>query len=128
MAGMVATLTFDVDRMAGAAPDGHALATDIAEWLVREGATFRDAHEIAGTCVRVCDERGLQLWDLSDADLVSISPQLQPDVRTVLSVRGALNARSSFGGTAPARVAEQLESVRDDIVTAAAWAGTGDRN
>ena len=123
MAGMVATLTFDTGRMAAAAPDGHALATDVAEWLVRQGVPFRDAHEIAGACVRRCDERGIQLWELSDAELTNISEQLQPDVRTVLSVRGALNARSAFGGTAPARVAEQLEQVTDDIVTVRAWAG-----
>jgi argininosuccinate lyase len=127
MAGMISTLQFDVERMGAAAPDGHALATDVAEWLVREGVAFRDAHEIAGTCVRECNERDIQLWDLSDADLQRISPMLTPDVRAVLSVRGSLNARSSFGGTAPARVAEQLESVRDDIATVESWAGVGDR-
>ena len=122
MAGMVSTLTFDTGRMAAAAPDGHALATDVAEWLVRQGVPFREAHEIAGACVRRCDERGIQLWELSDGELTDISDHLQPDVRTVLSVRGALNARSAFGGTAPARVSEQLEQVTDDIVTVRVWA------
>ena len=123
MSGMVATLVFDVERMAEAAPDGHALATDVAEWLVREGVAFRDAHELAGTCVRLCDQRGIQLWELSDEDLSSVSPSLTPDVRSVLTVQGSLSSRASFGGTAPARVAEQLASVRDDVANVKSWAG-----
>ena len=122
VSGMVATLTFDVERMAAAAPAGHALATDIAEWLVRQGVPFREAHELSGACVRLCDERGVQLWELTDQDLSSVSPALTPEVRDVLTVRGALDARSSFGGTAPARVQEQLESARDDVADSAAWA------
>jgi argininosuccinate lyase len=122
MAGMVASLEFDVDRMAAVAPDGHALATDVAEWLVREGVPFRTAHDISGACVRLCTDRGIQLWELSDTDLASVSPRLTPDVRGVLSVRGGLDARSAFGGTAPVRVAEQLETVRADIAAVSAWA------
>jgi argininosuccinate lyase len=72
--------------------------------------------------VRLCDERGVELWDLSDADLASVSPRLTPEVREVLSARGALDARSAFGGTAPVRVLEQLEAARDDVVDGAAWA------
>ncbi len=74
--GMVATLAFDTDRMAAAAPEGFALATDIAEWLVRTGVPFREAHEIAGACVLTCEQRGIELVDLSDADLLAISPTL----------------------------------------------------
>ena len=59
--GMVATLTFDTDRMAELAPQGFSLATDIAEWLVREGVPFRVAHEVAGACVRRCEELGIEL-------------------------------------------------------------------
>jgi len=122
MSGMVETLTFDTERMRAAAPTGHALATDVAEWLVRQGVPFREAHEIAGACVRLCDERGIELWDLSDADLASVSPALTPGVREVLSLDGALAARSAYGGTAPSRVAEQLESARDHAADDAAWA------
>jgi argininosuccinate lyase len=122
VSGMVASLTFDTARMAAAAPTGHALATDVAEWLVRQGVVFRDAHEISGTCVRLCDERGIELWDLSDDDLAGISPHLTPAVRDVLTVQGALDARSAFGGTAPARVQEQLEAARDMVADGAAWA------
>ncbi|MFE6309117.1 argininosuccinate lyase [Nocardiopsis sp. NPDC057823] len=112
MTGMVATLTFHTDRMAELAPQGFSLATDIAEWLVRERVPFRDAHEIAGTCVRVCEERGIDLPDLSDDDFAAISPHLTPAVREVLAVEGSLASRAGRGGTAPVRVAEQLERLR----------------
>ena len=112
MTGMIATLEFDTTRMASSAPEGFALATDIAEWLVREGVPFREAHEIAGASVRAAEERGVELWDLSEDDLAAISPRLTPDVRSVLTLRGSLDSRSAFGGTAPARVEEQLASLR----------------
>lgn len=111
-AGMVATLQFHTDRLQSLAPQGFALATDVAEWLVREGVPFRVAHEVAGACVRECEARGLELWDLTDADLVAISPHLTPGVREVLTVAGSLASRDSHGGTAPVRVREQLERVR----------------
>ncbi len=111
-AGMIATLRFDTVRMAELAPQGFALATDIAEWLVREGVPFRVAHEVAGACVRDCEERGIELWDLSDEDLARLSPHLSPQVRSVLSVSGSLASRSATGGTAPVRVAEQLQQAR----------------
>ena len=101
VAGMVATLTFDTERMAELAPQGFALATDIAEWLVRQGVPFRVAHEVAGTCVRVCESQGVELWDLSDAELAAISEHLTPEVRAVLSVEGSLASRDAVGGTAP---------------------------
>jgi argininosuccinate lyase len=125
MTGMVATLTFDRERMAAAAPDGFALATDVAEWLVRQGVPFRDAHEVAGSCVRFCETRGIDLGDLGDEDLTAISPHLTREVRTVLSVRGALDARAAYGGTAPARVREQLAELRAVMAAGAAWSSSG---
>ncbi|AKT51674.1 argininosuccinate lyase [Arsenicicoccus sp. oral taxon 190] len=110
--GMVATLVFHDDRLESLAPQGFSLATDVAEWLVREGVPFRVAHEVAGACVRVCEERGIELWDLSDEDLAGISEHLRPGVRSVLSVPGSLASRDAKGGTAPARVAEQRDRVR----------------
>jgi argininosuccinate lyase len=126
VAGMVATLQVRDERMTEAAATGHALATDVAEWLVRTGTAFRDAHEVAGRLVRHCDEHGLQLWEVDDAGLAGVDPRLTPDVRSVLSVRGALLARSTHGGTAPARVAEQLAALADAANEHAAWA-TGER-
>ncbi|MDA0567554.1 argininosuccinate lyase [Streptomonospora sp. S1-112] len=123
--GMVATLTFNRERMAELAPQGFSLATDIAEWLVRRRVPFREAHEIAGACVRACEERGIDLPDLSDADLAAISPHLTPEVREVLTVAGSLASRSAKGGTAPARVKEQLERVRAAIAGHRAYAAHG---
>ncbi len=124
VAGMLATLRFDTVRMAAAAPEGFALATEIAEWLVVQGVPFRDAHEVAGECVRFCEGGGIGLTDLDDAQLASISPLLTPDVRRVLSVEGALAARSTFGGTAPVRVREQLAALRSVVAAGAAWGST----
>ena len=111
MTGMIATLKFNTELMAQSAPQGFALATDIAEWLVREGVAFRVAHEVAGACVQRAEASGIELWDLTDADLVEISEHLNPQVRAVLSVDGSLNSRTAYGGTAPARVVEQLTAL-----------------
>src|SRR6476620_2972905 len=113
--GMVATLTFNTERLASLAPPGFSLATDIAEWLVRQGVPFRVAHGVAGACVRACEDRGIELWDLSDADLAGISEHLTQSVREVLSVEGSLASRDAVGGTAPARVREQLAAARDRL-------------
>ena len=122
VSGMVATLVFHTDRLASLAPQGFALATDIAEWLVRQGVAFRVAHEVAGTCVRVCEQRGIELWDLTDDDLAALSPHLTPAVREVLTVQGSLASRDGVGGTAPVRVAEQLLAARAALVLGRDWA------
>jgi argininosuccinate lyase len=119
--GMVATLRFDTGRMAALAPLGFSLATDVAEWLVRQGVPFRVAHEVAGACVRRCEERAVELWDLTDADLAELSPHLTPDVRSVLTVEGSVASRSARGGTAPARVAEQLGEARGQVEEFRRW-------
>ncbi len=110
--GMVATLRFNTARMAELAPQGFSLATDVAEWLVREGVPFRVAHELAGACVRRCEERGCELADLDDEELAEISPHLTPRVREVLSAEGSVASRVGRGGTAPERVREQLTELR----------------
>jgi argininosuccinate lyase len=124
--GMVATLRFSTSRLEELAPQGFSLATDVAEWLVGEGVPFREAHEIAGACVRLCEERGIELWDLTDADLTSLSTRLQPPVRSVLTVQGSMASRSATGGTAPQRVAEQLDAVRGVAGWHRAWLRGGD--
>jgi argininosuccinate lyase len=122
MAGMVATLGVRDERMIAAAATGHALATDVAEWLVRSGVAFRDAHEIAGKLVRYCDEHECELWEVDDDGLRSVDERLTPEVRSVLTVRGALESRTTHGGTAPVRVGEQLSALADAANTHAAWA------
>ncbi len=111
LTGMVATLQFDTDRMAELAPQGFSLATDVAEWLVREGVPFRVAHEVAGACVQRCEELGCELDELTDEQLAEVSAHLTPTVREVLTVEGSVASRDGRGGTAPARVAEQLDEL-----------------
>lgn len=106
--GMVATLRFDTARMAELAPQGFSLATDVAEWLVRQGHPFRDAHEITGALVSFCEAKNLTLDEVSDEQFASLSPALTPSVRSVLTVDGSIASRNGVGGTAPDRVAEQL--------------------
>ncbi|MFW0181306.1 argininosuccinate lyase [Rothia sp. P5766] len=115
VSGMIATLTFNTDRLAELAPQGFALATDIAEWLVREGLPFRVAHELAGEAVQVCETKGCELWDLTDEEYRAISPHLHAGVREVLTVEGSLNSRSAQGGTAPSAVAQQLEALKHEL-------------
>ena len=122
MTGMVATLRFHREVMAAAAPGGFALATDVAEWLVRQNVTFREAHEIAGAHVRAAEAKGTGLDGLTDAELAAVSPHLTPAVRGVLSVDGALAARSAYGGPAPARVREQLAALRTVVAVGRSWA------
>jgi argininosuccinate lyase len=115
--GMIRTLRFNTERLQELAPQGFSLATDIAEWLVRQKVPFRVAHELAGACVQACEKRGIELWDLSDSDLAAISPFLTPEVRSVLSVEGSIASRNGRGGTATPRVAEQLTELRGRAAT-----------
>jgi argininosuccinate lyase len=122
VAGLIGSLRFHTERLAATAAAGHALATDLAELLVRRGVAFREAHEIVGHLVVWCQVHDCELADVSDADLEKVSPLLTPDVREVLTIDGAIAARSSRGGTAPVRVTEQLGRVRLAVEEQAAWA------
>ena len=122
LAGLVATLQVHADRLSRGASTGFALATDLAELLVRRGVPFRDAHEVVGHLVVWCQVHDCDLPDVSDEDLAKISEHLTPDIREVLSVQGALAARKAPGGTAPDRVAEQLAALRAEVDEHAAWA------
>jgi argininosuccinate lyase len=121
--GMVRTLEFNTQRMAALAPQGFSLATDVAEWLVRQGVPFRVAHEVAGACVRRCEELGLDLDELSDDQFAEISEHLTPEVREVLTVEGSVASRDSRGGTARHRVVEQLAELRSAASVHRDWLG-----
>ncbi|RKQ33305.1 argininosuccinate lyase [Kocuria tytonis] len=121
VAGMMATLEFHTERLAELAPQGFALATDVAEWLVRQGVPFREAHEISGAAVRFCEEHGSELWDLTDEQFAAISENLTPGVREVLTVQGSLASRSSQGGTAPDAVARQLAELERQLAQLSAF-------
>lgn len=112
VAGMVATLRFHTDRMAELAPRGFSLATDMADWLVRQRVPFAQAHDITGAAVRYCEALGIDLPDLTADQLAEIHPALGPGVLDVLTVQGSVSARDGRGGTAPVRVAEQLAELR----------------
>jgi argininosuccinate lyase len=118
IAGMLSTIRYNTDRMAEVAPLGFTLATDIAEWLVRQGVPFRIAHEAAGECVRVAEARGVGLDELTDQEFADVSVHLTPEVRDVLTVRGSIASRNGHGGTAPDRVAEQLKRLADRVSVA----------
>lgn len=106
--GMIATTEFDRAKMLAAAPQGFSLATEIADFLVRARVPFAQAHEAAGKCVALCEKTGRELHQLSDDELANIHGSLTPDVRTVLTVEGALQSRTTTGGTSPQSVASQI--------------------
>ena len=122
MAGLVDTLTFHPERLRELAPAGFTLATDLAEWMVRQGVPFRVAHEASGSCVRIAESRGVDLVDLTDEELAGVHTALTPEVREVLTIDGAVASRATRGGTAGVRVAEQKERVREASSTDRKWA------
>ncbi|AVT34715.1 MULTISPECIES: argininosuccinate lyase [unclassified Plantactinospora] len=115
LAGMVSTMTVRVDRLAAAAPVGFSLATEVADWLVRKGVPFREAHEVTGRLVALCVARDCELDEVSDDDLRLVSEHLDPGVRDVLSVRSALAARTTPGSTGPGPVSDQLVAASDQL-------------
>jgi argininosuccinate lyase len=113
MTGMVAEVGFDAARMRAAAEAGHSTATDLADWLVRAaGVPFREAHHVTGRAVRLAEERSARLWELPLADLQAIDPRIDSSVFDVLAVDASVRSRTSFGGTAPARVRERVAAAR----------------
>jgi len=122
LAGMISTMTVRVDRLAAAAPVGFSLATEVADWLVRKGVPFRDAHEITGKLVALCSVRECELEDLTDDDLKTVSEHLDPSVRQILTVESALAARTTPGSTGPGPVADQLVQVQHRLDTWRQWA------
>ncbi|MFC3578868.1 argininosuccinate lyase [Sphingomonas hylomeconis] len=113
MTGMVGSATFRTARMRAAAEAGYATATDLADWLVREGGIpFREAHHITGSAVKRAEQLGVALDQLPLADLQAIDARIDARVYTVLSVDASVASRMSFGGTAPARVRAAIHAAR----------------
>jgi argininosuccinate lyase len=109
MRGMIADLSFDEAAMARAAGAGHATATDLADWLVRElGLPFREAHGLAGAAVKRADALGVELAELPLAELQAIEPRITAGARLVLTPAASAASRTSYGGTAPAQVRAQI--------------------
>jgi argininosuccinate lyase len=122
VSGLVATMRVNTERLEALAPEGFALATDLAELLVRKGVAFREAHEVVGRLVVWCQVADKDFGDLTDDELAKVSPHLTPDVRDVFSVRGALAARKAYGGTSPERVEQQIAALRSLADAHASWA------
>ncbi len=121
MAGMIETMTVDRARLREQAPQGFTLATEVADWLSRRGVPFKEAHEITGRLVQLCERQQLALEQLSDAQLAQVDARLTAQVRDCLTLEAAINARSAYGGTAPARVAEQIDRLRVKLAAQARW-------
>ena len=116
MAGMVDDLTANKDKMRAAAEGGFPTATDLADWCVRElGTPFREAHHIAGSIVKRAEELGVTLDKVPLAEMQKIEKRITKDVFAVLPLEASVNARTSFGGTAPVRVKEQVQFWRERL-------------
>lgn len=116
--GMVATTSFNRERMAAAAPAGFSLATEIADYLVRKSVPFAQAHEAAGKCVAIAESAGKELHQLTDSEFISAHKELDSEVRTVLTVEGALAGRTTYGGTAPSELQKQFKNLESQIKSA----------
>jgi len=116
LTGMIETVTFVPERMRAAAEQGYSTATDLADWLVREAdVPFREAHHITGRAVKAAEEAGCDLAELPLDELKSIDPRIDERVYDVLSVEASVASRTSYGGTAPARVREQIAKAKEEL-------------
>jgi len=116
MTGMAGDLIVEESAMARAAAAGHATATDLADWLVKElGLPFRQAHHLTGAAVKRAEALGCELWELSLADLQVLEPRITGDVYKVLTPRASVESRTSYGGTAPAQVRAQIARWKESL-------------
>ena len=114
-ADMAGGITVKAEPMRAAALQGYATATDLADYLVKKGLPFRDAHEAVAKAVRACDQQSCDLADLSLAALREFSPLIDHDVSSVLSLEGSVAARNHIGGTAPKQVIEAIKQARSRL-------------
>ncbi len=116
MAGMLADLTANKDRMEAAASAGFSTATDLADWLVREaGLPFREAHHATGALVALAERKGCDLDELSLAEMQSVNPAINQSVYSVLGVHNSVASRQSYGGTAPDQVRAQISRWKEKL-------------
>ena len=113
MSGMIKELTFNKERMRDAAKATNTNAIDFADWLVKNlGKPFREAHGISGRLVKLAESKDCNLEELSLSEMKSIEPKITNDAMKVLDLTFALDARTSFGGTAPKNVIEACKQAR----------------
>ncbi|MDQ0997694.1 argininosuccinate lyase [Phyllobacterium ifriqiyense] len=121
MTGLIRTMRVNVDRMQQHSVEGFTLATEVADWLAKNGVPFSEAHEITGALVRYCEDRSIGLEDLSEDDLATVDARLHPSIKSALSAKAAIEARKAYGGTAPDRVKEQIGRLRDLLNKQQEW-------
>jgi argininosuccinate lyase len=114
-AEMMRGVTVKADRMRAAAAEGFATATDLADYLVKRGLPFREAHEAVALAVRTASDRGVDLADLTVAELRAFSPLVGDDVHSVLTLDGSIASRDHIGGTAPAQVRAAIARARAEL-------------
>jgi len=124
MAGMIRTMRVNVDEIRRQAPLGFTLATEVADWLALRGVPFSEAHEITGALVQACEEQGIELADVSTATLAKIDARLDAAVLDHVTLEAAVAARSGYGGTAPSRVAEQIDRLKAAVASQSEWAAS----
>jgi len=113
--GMIETAQFDSAAISKGAADGFSLATEIADYLAKKQIPFATAHEVAGECVKFCEKNGIELDQLSDAQLLSIHPALTGEVKAFLNVKGAVASRTSSMGTSQKSVTAALSQLKKEI-------------
>jgi argininosuccinate lyase len=114
-ADMAGGITVKPEAMRAAALQGYATATDLADYLVKKGLPFRDAHEAVARAVRACDDAGCDLSEMALEELRGFSPLIGDDVFAVLTLAGSVAARDHVGGTAPRQVREAIARVRAQL-------------
>jgi argininosuccinate lyase len=112
---MAGGITVKADNMRAAALQGYATATDLADYLVKKGLPFRDAHEAVAHAVRACDDAGCDLSEMPLERLREFSPLIEQDVFAVLTLEGSVAARDHVGGTAPKQVRQAIARVRAQL-------------
>lgn len=114
--GMVETAKFNQQNISSGAAAGFSLATEIADFLSKAGVPFSSAHEVAGKCVKFCEQNNIELEQMSDQQLKDIHPQLTPEVRKFLTVAGAVASRTSAMGTSKSSVLATIDKLNQDIL------------
>ena len=113
--GMVQTAKFKQSNISKGAAAGYSLATEIADFLSKSGVPFSIAHEVAGECVKFCEKNGIELDEMSDQQLLTMHPNLTPEVKKFLNVSGAVSSRTSAMGTSKNSVLAAINKLNQDI-------------
>ena len=121
LTGMVETAKFNMKNISSSAHSGYALATEIADYLARKSVPFAVAHEAAGECVRLCESSGIELHELTQAQLQEIHPELKSDLKELLTTVGAVSSRTSSLGTSISSVTKQIADLKTATIEAKSW-------